>query len=803
MHEAALDRNPVEAFFDAFAGQMLFRAVDHAAETAKHFYGEYWLHAPELELLSEAGSSIYYCVNDPGGMSAKTQAFPGLRAIFQDAEPGKTKEPGFEPRICGQLSHFTIETSPGRFQRIWLMAAGELIPVEHWKLIHRKMVEFHGHDDECATGPAQILRAPGFANTKYPERPVARIVHARLNLPRLTLAAVAREFAFPDPFADNVHHNAANAFQRHQTGDAATANVYDMQKERAKRSPSSDRLNAEQQQQNRLYDLPSQALRRDEILERMSLLNPSMGRNEWRKVGGALHFMFQGSDIGFEIFERWSALGDNFKGGFDCAGLWAGLSLDTPRPTHWLTIKQMGSQVRPGDAERARLHSPAFEAMRATLDDYLDVTFLRVSFSQMIRAGEGMPPRPDPHHIDNVRDLLFGLGVSARYDEFTACVRLNGAKLSDDAVVDLWATAHDQGLRISQRDLTQFVTAIARQSSYNPAQQYMHDRRGKWDGVSRLTTVFQRHLGAPDTPSIRELGQLVFYAAVRRVFEPGFKFDLMPILQGPQGLGKSSLFQLICPDAEWFLNSVRLDLEEKRLYAQIQGKLFVEFGELSGKKNAEVEKIKAFVTQQTDEYIQNYATTVTRRERSSVFVGTTNEHRFLRDLTGNRRFPVIPVSRELDWETLSAERDQLWAEAVAWEELSGDLRLSKEAVADMEAIQQSRIDRDVTVETIFEEINVFETGFVRREHLWHALGYGGGKDRDKKLSPNARYALNDLEKMLRHNGWSVNEVSKHDHGQGRGHFRKVPRVLVREIVYTGSRFAYKVDIAEEADELLG
>ncbi len=806
MPQPQVDRNPVEAFFDAFSGQHLFRAVNHASEHAVQLYGEYWLHAPDLERLNADGYSIYFCVNDPHGTSARAASFTGLRCIYQDAEPGKTADPTAEPTICGQPAHMTIQTSEGRFQRFWLMAKGEEIGLSHWPHIQRLMCEWHGHDNECATGPAQIMRAPGFLNTKYDPAPRVLIVADRLHLPKLTLAAVAKYFAFPDPFAANIDPNAANAAQRYQSGDAKTENVYSLDKERARRSGTADRLNAERRQVEALHGTPPGTLPLADILDVMARLNPSMGRNEWRKVGGALHFMFQGSDTGLNIFERWSGLGDNYKGGFDCEGLWNGLDVNVPRPAHWITLKHMASQCRPGAAEQARLRSPAFEALRGELDAYLDVTFLHVGFTFMRGMGDGRAPEPDPTQIQNVRDLLAGIGTTARWDDFTACVRLfadgRAAPLSQEALVDLWATAHDQGLKLSRRALEEFLTAIARQSSYNPAQEYMHKRKGKWDGVSRLERLFIDHLGAPDTPSIRELGVLTLCAAVRRVFEPGYKFDLMPILQGAQGLGKSSLFALLCPDPEWFLNSVRLDLEEKRLYAQIQGKLFVEFGELSGKKNAEVEKIKAFVTQQTDEYIANYASATTRRERASVFVGTTNEHRFLRDLTGNRRFPVIPVAKELDWEALRAVKDQLWAEAVAVEDVLPDLRLSPEAVADMEAVQQSRIDRDVTVEEIFRQIDVFKTGFVHRDSLWAALGYDNGRERDKKLAATARFALRDLESMMRHAGWSIQEVSKHSGGAGRGHFRKEKRVLAQEIVYSGARFLYRKDLTDEANDLL-
>lgn len=798
MAQPQADCNAIDTFFDAFSGYHLFRAVLQGTNKGRNFYGEFWQFEPELRALNAEGWAIYFCANDPGSAYAKTSAFTELRAIYQDAEPGKTTDVMQEPEIAGQQAHFVVETSPGRLQRWWLT---DPIPAAQHRFIHKGMVEWHGHDHACATGPAQVMRAPGFVNHK-PEydKPLVRILHDRSHQPRLTLAAVARYFAFPDEFARS-QGNEVNAMQRIQSAGPVD-NVVQLDQTRARRQQAVNHQVQQERQQEQLRGVPASAIALETILGVLALLNPSMGRNEWRKVGGALHFMSQGADWGFDLFETWSGLGENYKGSFDCEALWRGLKLDAKTMTHWVTLLKMSGQVKPGETEQARLRSAAFDGLRRRLDTYLDMHRLEVNFTERKRGADGFTMELERNSKENCECLLRDLGISARWDEFGAVVRLNGESLTAAHIAELHATAFDQGWKPTRPQLTEFLEGIARQSSYNPAQEFLHGLRGKWDGRPRLETVFIRHLGAPDRISARELGKLFMYAAVRRIHEPGYKFDLMPILQGKQGLGKSSLFRLLCPNPEWFLDSVRLDLEEKRLYAQIQGKLFVEFGELSGKKNAEVEKIKAFVTQQTDEYVANYATAVTSRKRVAVFVGTTNERRFLRDLTGNRRFPVVPVEKELDFEALLAERDQLWAEAVCMEELEGDLRFSPEAEADMREVQADRMDRDVTVEDIFLQINEIEHGFVHRDQLWSALGYSSGKDRDKKLHANARFALNDLEKMLYAAGWTMQETTRYENGVARGHSRRPKEGKLREIVYTGSQFLYRSDITDEALTLL-
>lgn len=157
--------------------------------------------------------------------------------------------------------------------------------------------------------------------------------------------------------------------------------------------------------------------------------------------------------------------------------------------------------------------------------------------------------------------------------------------------------------------------------------------------------------------------------AISRAFYPGTKFDYVIVVSGPQGIGKSTFFRkLICND-EWYLENLKDIARGKDSGELIQGKIIVEFNELLALKSS-VENIKSFVTLTADEYRGAYARESTKKPRTCVFVGTTNNSQFLVDKTGNRRFlpmdcGVLSPTKSLfaDKKILMYEFRQAWAEA--------------------------------------------------------------------------------------------------------------------------------------------
>ena len=160
---------------------------------------------------------------------------------------------------------------------------------------------------------------------------------------------------------------------------------------------------------------------------------------------------------------------------------------------------------------------------------------------------------------------------------------------------------------------------------------------------------------------------MMFLGAVMRIYEPGSKFDNMVVLLGPQGCGKSTFVRRMALDDAFFTDSVR-GVGDREGAEQLRGAWIVEWGEMSAMKRAkDAETIKLFISQQYDRYRPSYGRYVRTFPRMCIFVGTTNDHDFLSDRTGNRRFFPIKVSsgdKDIWGMGAAHEFEQMMAEAV-------------------------------------------------------------------------------------------------------------------------------------------
>jgi hypothetical protein len=221
------------------------------------------------------------------------------------------------------------------------------------------------------------------------------------------------------------------------------------------------------------------------------------------------------------------------------------------------------------------------------------------------------------------------------------------------------------GLSVTWGTVTEALSDLAEHHPFNPVVDWLDTLH--WDGVARLDTWLPLCVGAEPTPLACAAGALVLRGMVMRARWPGSKFDSCLVLEGPQGLGKSSLVAAMCDGPGWgyFCDAPGLlGMDGKARGEQICGKWAVELAELAGLRRKEVEEIKAFLSLTTDQYRPAYGRNVVEQLRTAVFIGTTNAPEYLQDVTGNRRFvPVACTAIDLSW--FRQHRDQLFAEADA------------------------------------------------------------------------------------------------------------------------------------------
>ena len=277
----------------------------------------------------------------------------------------------------------------------------------------------------------------------------------------------------------------------------------------------------------------------------------------------------------------------------------------------------------------------------------------------------------------------------------------------------------------SARNYDIAVKKVTDDRSYHPIREFLSDLP-KWDGVKRLETLFIDYFNADDEEYTRAVTRKVFIAAVARVMNPGIKFDWMLVLNGPPGIGKSTIIRKL--GGEWFNDSLRLsDTKDKTAAEKLQGYWILEIGELAGMSKVEENILKNFLSSQNDIYRASFGRRATPHPRQCIFIGTTNEDRgYLRDTTGNRRFWPLKVygANKKAWDMSSNEVMQIWAEAKAYYEAKEDLQLSRELEARANDLQNEAMEfdeRQGVIEAYLEMLlpegwDNFDT-YKRREYI--------------------------------------------------------------------------------------
>lgn len=246
--------------------------------------------------------------------------------------------------------------------------------------------------------------------------------------------------------------------------------------------------------------------------------------------------------------------------------------------------------------------------------------------------------------------------------------------ITDPDVVSTTCWLEYCGMSPKVNDVGKVIQSVAQHNSFNPVVEALD--RLQWDGVPRLmggaTNAGQtyspwltRYLGAANTPINGVFGLKWMISAVARAYTPGCKVDTMLVLEGPQGLKKSTALRSISDGLVpgVFTDEIS-DVGSKDAALQMQGTLIVEISELDALRKAEVSTLKAWLSRQTDRFRRPYGKVVETVHRTSVFAGTVNPNGsgYLKDPTGARRiWPVL--CGEIDLELLREDAPQLWAEA--------------------------------------------------------------------------------------------------------------------------------------------
>ena len=342
-----------------------------------------------------------------------------------------------------------------------------------------------------------------------------------------------------------------------------------------------------------------------------------------------------------------------------------------------------------------------------------------------------------------------------KYNELTQCAEYRGYGVKDEPIVRRWTDADlawleqhletDYGLYSPQK-LQSALRLFYRHHRFHPIREKL--REICWDGERRIEGFLTRWMGCEDTPYVREVSRLLFAGGIHRLYDPGCKFDCVPVLVGPQGSGKSTIVRWLAMEDDYFAELTVLEGRES--VEQLTGAWICEITELLALSRVkEQEAVKSFLSRQRDRYRKPYDREITEQPRQCIFIGTTNRRQFLKDRTGNRRFCPVEVrmagSALFENEALCrAEIAQCWAEAKARYDAgnlppTADLKLLD---AFCEA-QESALEEDWRVGAIEKYVRSLpaEHCFCVREVARNALVLGDDRPRDPTMQESREIAL--------------------------------------------------------------
>lgn len=334
----------------------------------------------------------------------------------------------------------------------------------------------------------------------------------------------------------------------------------------------------------------------------------------------------------------------------------------------------------------------------------------------------------------------------------------------------------DYGLK-SRQDFADALKNVSMRNKFHPVRELLDSLT--WDGKDHIRSLLPEYLGAEDSDYTYQVMRLWMLGAVSRVYKPGSKFDYTIILQGSQGIGKSTFLKLMALDDLWFNDSLD-SLDSDKAVQSLTGSWIIELAELKSlaRTAGGVESVKRFLTATQDKYRIPYERRADTFYRQCVFAGTTNKDDFLQDETGNRRFLIIhtgftKTSKSLFTPEVMDDIKQAWAEAVhIWKNEDPELILPENCMQQAKELQEANMADDGKRGIILDYLEG-KTQVCAREIWFEAL---------KETIPPKNWQASEINNIVaKIPGWErLKTPRKFDgYGQQRG-FRKIAMKTTEE-----------------------
>lgn len=409
------------------------------------------------------------------------------------------------------------------------------------------------------------------------------------------------------------------------------------------------------------HDTPVAGLTEADARALMAVLDPAMPYDDWLKVGQALHHESRGAWL--HLWAEWSQ-GAEYPGDDVLEYKWSGFGRNSGAAVTAGTLIHMAKARTGGVGVQLSINAPAAP------DEFPVVGVVAPDSGGPI----DLPPyqRNSKGVIEvNITNAVLALrradicGSRIAYDEFKDTTLVAYGRewrpLRDTDYTRMRVALEANGFKKLSRELVRDAAMqVAEENHFDSAMQWAQSLR--WDGVPRVKRFLHDYASAEPGAYTSAVSQYIWTALAARLIQPGAKCDMVPVLVGGQGTGKSTGVAAMAPEPDAYVE-VNLEHRDDNLARSLRGKLVGELGELRGLMSRDAEAIKAWITRTHEEWIPKYVEFATKFPRRLVFIGTTNSDEFLADDTGERRWLPVRVG-EVNVNAIVRDRDQLWAEGI-------------------------------------------------------------------------------------------------------------------------------------------
>lgn len=410
----------------------------------------------------------------------------------------------------------------------------------------------------------------------------------------------------------------------------------------------------------------------DQLRAALAVHSPDMPYDDWIKVGMALHHETGGAALGLMLWNEWSHTGKKYQGLGDLEQHWRSFRINHDQPVTIASLRKNSPAAASEFPDLPDLPdeppappAPSADVKRVLTGEAREKALVALRTVRRNKMGTIEARISNVVAVLSVPEVC---GYDLALDEFQDLVMIsphNGAEwrpLTDTDYTQLrvWLETVGNCDPIPQDMIRAAALLVAERHRMDTAQVWIESL--KWDGVERIEQFCPRYWGTIDDSYTRAVGLYLWTALAGRIVSPGCQCDMVPVLIGGQGIGKSRGVQAMAPAVEHYAE-LRLDEADDAIARRMRGVLVAELAEMRGLRSAEIERTKAFITRTQEKWVPKYREFATVYPRRFVIVGTTNDEEFLPTDTEHRRW--LPLhTRGVEVPSIVRDREQLWAEGL-------------------------------------------------------------------------------------------------------------------------------------------